>query len=120
MYDVGSYGAELVRGVGPQVPQAVAGGQDGRMNPATLTPDELLSTTRSVRKRLDLTRSVPRELVDECLALALQAPSGSNRQTWQFVVVTDEDLRRQIGDYYRACRAELHRWFRCCGKALRG
>jgi nitroreductase len=71
------------------------------MNRATLTPDELLSTTRSVRKRLDLTRPVPRELVDECLTLALQAPSGSNRQTWQFVVVTDEDVRRQIGEYYR-------------------
>jgi len=71
------------------------------MNPATLSPDELLSTTRSVRKRLDLTRPVPQELVDECLTLALQAPSGSNRQTWQFVVVTDADLRRQVGEYYR-------------------
>jgi nitroreductase len=71
------------------------------MNPATLTPDELLSTTRSVRKRLDLTRPVPQELVDECLTLALQAPSGSNRQTWQFLVVTDADLRRKIGEYYR-------------------
>ena len=71
------------------------------MTTLPLSPDELLTTTRSVRKRLDLTRPVPQELVDECLTLALQAPSGSNRQTWQFVVVTDADLRRQVGEYYR-------------------
>jgi nitroreductase len=66
-----------------------------------LTPDELLSTTRSVRKRLDLDRPVPLELVRECLDLALQAPTGSNAQGWHWMVVTDADLRRQIGDYYR-------------------
>lgn len=48
-----------------------------------LTPDELLTTTRTVRKRLDLTRPVPLDLVKECLQIALQAPSGSNRQGWQ-------------------------------------
>jgi nitroreductase len=67
----------------------------------TLTPDELLTTTRSVRKRLDLTRQVPVELVRECLEIALQAPSGSNRQGWHWVVITDENLRRVVGDYYR-------------------
>lgn len=67
----------------------------------TLTPDELLTTTRSVRKRLDLDRPVPLELVRECLEIALQAPSGSNRQTWHFVVVTDADKRAAIGDLYR-------------------
>jgi nitroreductase len=66
-----------------------------------LTPDELLSTTRSVRKRLDLERPVPLELVRESLEVALQAPSGSNRQHWHWMVVTDAELRRQIGDYYR-------------------
>jgi nitroreductase len=66
-----------------------------------LTPDELLTTTRSVRKRLDLTRPVPLDLVRECLEIALQAPSGSNRQGWHWVVITEEDLRRVIGDYYR-------------------
>jgi nitroreductase len=66
-----------------------------------LSPDELLTTTRSVRKRLDLTRPVPLGLVRECLEIALQAPSGSNRQGWQWVVITDEDVRRAIGDYYR-------------------
>jgi nitroreductase len=66
-----------------------------------LTPDELLTTTRSVRKRLDFIRPVPLDLVRECLEIALQAPSGSNRQTWHWVVITDENLRRVIGDYYR-------------------
>ncbi|MFC9245760.1 nitroreductase family protein [Streptomyces sp. NPDC057136] len=66
-----------------------------------LTPDELLTTTRSVRKRLDLTRPVPLDLVKECLDIALQAPSGSNRQTWHWMVVTDKDQRAAIGEYYR-------------------
>jgi nitroreductase len=66
-----------------------------------LSPDELLTTTRTVRKRLDLTRPVPLELVRECLEVALQAPSGSNRQTWQWLVVTDPELRRGLGDIYR-------------------
>jgi nitroreductase len=66
-----------------------------------LTPDELLTTTRSVRKRLDLTRPVPEALVRECLEVALQAPSGSNRQTWQWLVVFDAAKRAAIGEYYR-------------------
>jgi nitroreductase len=68
-----------------------------------LTPDELLSTTRAVRKRLDLSRPVPDELIRECVALALQAPSGSNVVTMQFVVVTDEAKRRAIGQIYAEC-----------------
>jgi nitroreductase len=71
------------------------------MSVPTLTPDELLTTTRSVRKRLDLTRPVPIELVRECLEIALQAPSGSNRQGWHWIVVTDADQRAAIGDYYQ-------------------
>ncbi len=67
---------------------------------ASLTPDELLTTTRTVRRRLDLTRPVPMELVRECLEIALQAPSASNRQTWQWLVVTDPDLRASIGALY--------------------
>jgi nitroreductase len=66
-----------------------------------LTADELLTTTRSVRKRLDLERPVPMELVRECLEIALQAPSGSNRQSWHWIVVTDPDQRAAIGDLYR-------------------
>jgi nitroreductase len=67
----------------------------------SLTPEELLSTTRSVRKRLDLTRPVERAVLEECLALAQQAPSGSNRQGWHFVVVTDTAKRRALGELYR-------------------
>jgi nitroreductase len=66
-----------------------------------LSPDDLLTTTRTVRKRLDLTRPVPLDLVRECLEVALQAPSGSNRQGWHWMVITDENARRVIGDYYR-------------------
>ena len=66
-----------------------------------LTPDELLTTTRTVRKRLDLTREVPLELIRECLEIALQAPSGSNRQSWHWLVVRDARLRAAIGDVYR-------------------
>lgn len=68
-----------------------------------LTPDELLSTTRAVRKRLDADRPVPDDLVRECVAAAMQAPSGSNNMTMQFVVVREEEKRRAIGEVYRQC-----------------
>ena len=66
-----------------------------------LTPDQLLTTTRSVRKRLDLTRPVEREVLEQCLRLAQQAPSGSNRQGWHFVVVTDAGKRAALADLWR-------------------
>lgn len=66
-----------------------------------LTIDELLTTTRSVRKRLDFEKPVPREIVTECLELALQAPTGSNAQGWQFVFVDDEDKKKALADIYR-------------------
>jgi len=65
-----------------------------------LTPDELLSTTRAVRKRLDLERPVSMELIRECIDLATQAPSGSNMQGWHFVVVTDEEKKAKLGEIY--------------------
>ncbi|WP_460605519.1 nitroreductase family protein [Jatrophihabitans fulvus] len=65
-----------------------------------MTNDELLTTTRTVRKRLDLTRPVPMALVRECLEIALQAPSGSNRQGWHWLVVTDPEKRRAVGEIY--------------------
>jgi nitroreductase len=65
-----------------------------------LGPDELLSTTRSVRKRLDLTRPVDPALLRECIDVATQAPTGGNNQGWHFVVVTDADKRRQLGEWY--------------------
>ena len=65
-----------------------------------LTPDELLTTTRAVRKRLDLERPVEPELIRECLEIALQAPSGSNAQGWHFVVVDDPGTRKALADLY--------------------
>jgi len=66
-----------------------------------LTPDELLSTTRAVRKRLDLSRPVEREVIEECLRLAQQAPTASYSQNWHFVVVTDPEKRAALGELWR-------------------
>ncbi len=65
-----------------------------------LSPDELLTTTRSVRRRLDLERPVPLDVVREALEIALQAPTGSNAQTWHWIVVTDPAKRATIGELY--------------------
>jgi nitroreductase len=65
------------------------------------TVDHLLTTTRSVRKRLDFTRPVEPEIIQRCIDIAIQAPSGSNRQGWHFMVVTDAAKRQAIADYYR-------------------
>lgn len=65
------------------------------------TVDHLLSTTRAVRKRLDLTRAVEPEVIEECLRLAIQAPTGSNSQGWRWVVVTDPVKRAALADIYR-------------------
>jgi nitroreductase len=66
-----------------------------------LTPDELLSTTRSVRRRLDLGRPVETDLLRECVQLAMQAPTGSLRQDWHFVVSNDPDQCRAVGEIYQ-------------------
>lgn len=66
-----------------------------------LTPDELLTTTRSVRKRLDLTRPVPMDLITECLQIALQSPSAGNSQGWHWLVITAPETRAAIGELYR-------------------
>lgn len=68
-----------------------------------LNPDELLSTTRAVRKRLDFGRPVADDAIRECIELAMQSPSGSNSMTMQFVVVRDAEKRRAVGDIYRQC-----------------
>jgi nitroreductase len=70
-------------------------------NTLPLTPDQLLTTTRAVRKRLDFDRPVSMDVIRECLEIALQAPSGSNAQGWQWVVLTDPQKRQAIADVYR-------------------
>ncbi len=66
-----------------------------------LDPDQLLSTTRAVRRRLDYDRDVPVELVRECIEIAVQAPSGSNARGWHFVAVGDPEKKKAIGDLYK-------------------
>ena len=66
-----------------------------------LSLDQLLTTTRSVRKRLDFSRPVEPDVIRECLQIAMQAPTGGNQQNWHFVVVTDPDKRKALGDIYR-------------------
>lgn len=66
-----------------------------------LSVHDVLTTTRSVRRRLDLDRPVDDELIKECLEYAVQAPTGSNRQGWRFVVVTDPEKRAGLADLYR-------------------
>ena len=61
-----------------------------------LSNDELLSTTRAVRKRLDFDRPVPMDVLEECMNIAVQAPTGSNAQCWQFMFVTDQAKKDRI------------------------
>jgi nitroreductase len=68
--------------------------------------DELLTTTRAVRKRLDLTRPVGRDVILECVQLAMQAPTASNEQDWRWLVVTDADKRAAIAEIYHSIGAE--------------
>ena len=70
-----------------------------------MTPDAVLTTTRAVRKRLDLTRPVPDDVIRECVAAAMQAPSGSNMPTMRFVVIRDPEIKAAVGEIYRQCYA---------------
>jgi nitroreductase len=67
----------------------------------TTAVDHVLSTTRAVRRRLDLDRPVEPEVITECLRLAAQAPTGGNAQGWRFVVVTDAAKRARLAELYR-------------------
>ncbi|MEU1548364.1 nitroreductase family protein [Nocardia sp. NPDC005745] len=67
-----------------------------------LSPDELLTTTRAVRRRLDLNRPVDRSVIEKCLEIGFQAPSGENTQAWGWVAVDDPAVRAQMADIYRA------------------
>jgi nitroreductase len=84
---------------------APADDQTGAMADTTFdldTVDRLLSTTRAVRKRLDLDRPVPRDVVLECLRLSVYAPNASNAQRWRWLLVEDPARRAAIGEWYRA------------------
>jgi nitroreductase len=72
-----------------------------------LSVDEALATTRAVRKRLDVSRPVPRALLEECLELALQAPNGSNRNEWRWIIVDDPALVAKLGQEYRTAMGIL-------------
>ena len=65
------------------------------------TVDRLLSTTRAVRKRLDFSRPVPRDVVLDCVRLSQQAPTASNTQRWRWLLVDDPELKRELGAIYR-------------------
>ncbi len=68
--------------------------------------DELLATTRAVRKRLDLSKPVPRSVINECLELAVQAPTGSNSQGWRWLIVEDADKKAELAKLYRRAGEE--------------
>ena len=67
----------------------------------TLSPRELLTTTRAVRKRLDLTRPVERKVIEECITIAQQAPNASNMQNWHFVIVEDSNKKARLAELFR-------------------
>ena len=66
-----------------------------------LSADEVLKTTRSVRKRLDFDKPVERAIVEECLEIALQAPTGSNSQGWHWIIIEDAAKKKALADIYR-------------------
>lgn len=80
------------------------------MTRLNLSANEVLSTTRAVRKRIDFDRPVEDEVLRECLELALQSPTGSNAQSWQWVVVTDAEKKRALGELY-ARAFEMYKGF---------
>jgi nitroreductase len=76
----------------------------------TAMTDELLATTRAVRKRLDLERPVDPQVILDCIALAQQAPTGTNAQSWRWVVVTEPATKAALAEFYRAgCLQYLER-----------
>ena len=80
-----------------------------------LSTDDLLTTTRSVRRRLDLTRPVPREVIESCLELGLQAPNGSNLNAWRWIVIDDSARIREAAAIYNR---GLDDFVRGLGKAV--
>lgn len=71
------------------------------MTTAGLDFEEILATTRSVRRRIDFSRAVDPGLLLECIDVAVQAPTGAGAETWRFVIVTDNDKKAALGELYR-------------------
>jgi nitroreductase len=74
-----------------------------RVDAASGSADHVLTTTRAVRRRLDLDRPVADELLDECVRVAMQAPMGGNNPRLRFVIVTDPERRSAMAEIYREC-----------------
>jgi nitroreductase len=85
-----------------------------------MTADDVLTTTRAVRRRLDFDRSVDSDLLRDCVRVALQAPAASNRLLVQFVIVSDPQLRRAVGKVYAECYAQYRQSSGYIGRALSG
>ncbi len=77
--------------------------------PDLASVDLALTTTRSVRRRIDWDRPVPREVIERCIDIATQAPTGLDLEAWRFLVVTDGERKRQLADIYRSAFDELGR-----------
>mgnify|MGYP003349204595 CR=1 FL=1 len=75
-----------------------------------LSADDVLATTRAVRKRLDFDRPVPDELIRECVAMAQQSPSGSNNPSMSFMIVKDAKKRKAVGEVYNRCFEQYKTW----------
>lgn len=70
-----------------------------------------LATTRSVRRRLDLERPIDPLVIESCIDVATQAPTGLQRESWRFIVVTEDEPKRALGALYRkAFDAMLESW----------
>lgn len=82
-----------------------------------MKPDDLLTTTRAVRKRLDFEKNVPRSLIEECLEVALQAPNGSNLQQWRWLIVDDADLIAKLAGIYNDAIEDYSKEYRRAGLA---
>jgi nitroreductase len=93
----------------------LAGPGRSRAKTLDLTPDEVLTTTRAVRRRLDLERPVPRHVVEECLEIALQAPNGSNQNAWRWIAVDDGARIERMAAIYNA---GLDDYVRSLGEAV--
>ena len=75
-----------------------------------LSADDVLATTRAVRKRLDFDRPVPDQLIRECVAMAQQSPSGSNNPSMSFMIVKDAKKRKAVGEVYNRCFEQYKTW----------